>query len=174
MNNTEQEGEQAFALNKAVTDNEMQRRMLLSKNIAHLKVLKKDNLFRVILGDEKADWSAYLGQIETMYSRNEIYNYMRVHDKFVDDLKLSFVDICDIPLSRLIELIPIVEDGNVDNMLDQARVLTSQDFKDTIRQIKGLPTSDDGHEHKMVTYEICAECGVKHKIGEHDTTKSVS
>ena len=174
MNNTEQDGEKAFNIHSQISGNETQRRILLSKNISLLKAIKKDNLFKVILGDQDAEFTAYLGQVETMYSRNEVYNYIRIHDKFVDDLKMSFIDICDIPLSRLIELIPVVEEGNVSNLLEQARVLTSQDFRDVVRQIKGLPISDDGHQHKMVQYEICAECGVKHKIGEHDTTKSVS
>ncbi len=168
---TEKEGEGAFALHSKIAANENQRRTLLYHNTALLKQMKEQELYKVILGDDTAKWHAYLGQIETMYSRNEVHSLLRIRAKFVDSLGLRFEDIAHIPKSRLVALIPIANETNVQELLGQAGILTNQDFKDVIRAIKGLPTTDDEHEHKFDVYEVCSVCGFKHK--QDEVTKPV-
>lgn len=165
--NTQEEGIQAFELHQLIVENERQRRILLGKNIANLKLMKDSLLFKVILGDNEAEWSAYLGQVETFYSRNEVYNLIRIYNKFVVELGCDFSNICDIPISRLSELVLVVDKHNLEDLLANARVLTSQDFRNSIRGIKGLATIDDGHPHLFVDYKICSVCGERHKKENH-------
>lgn len=162
----EQEGQQGFNLNARIASNELQRRKLLGENIGLLKEMKDYGLFKAVLGDEQAEWVAYLGQIEVFYSRNEVYNLMRIYDKFVDDLGYEFDSICDVPVSRLVELLSVVDRHNVEDLLENARILTSRDFNDIVRSIKGLPTTDSEHEHDYKKLEQCRICGERHEIKE--------
>ena len=41
--------------------------------------------------------------------------------------------------------------------------LVNQDFTDSVRQFKGLPTTETCI-HKMQEYEVCSICGFKHKL----------
>jgi len=164
--NEEKEGQEAFNIHRQIIENEAQRRKLLSLNVRLLKEVKDRQLYKTILGDKEADWVAYLGDIEIFYSRNEVYNLMRIYDKFIIDLDLNYATIADIPRSRLVELLPIVTKENVEDWLSCARNLTSRDFTNNIREEKGLPTTDDGHEHDYTEYEICKMCGEKHELSK--------
>lgn len=170
MNFTEQEGENGFNLHQQIAANELLRRRLLGNNIKLLSIMKDKKLYKAVLGDEKAEWIAYLGQVETFYSRNEIYNLMRVYDKFVVDLGYEYATISDIPISRLIALLPIINDDRLkEELLEQARMLTSRDFNDVIRAYKGLPTTNEcTHEYKK--FESCKHCGERHELKECDET----
>jgi len=165
----EQDGQNGFSLHQQISLNEKRRRELFASNINLLRKMKDTGLYKAVLGDEKGEWAGYLGQIEVFYSRNEVYNWMRIFDKFVTELGFNIPDICDIPTSRLIELLTVINKENCQTLVDQARVLTNRDFTDEIRSIKGLPTIDDGHIHQLVTYEICAICGEKHKKEDHES-----
>ncbi len=170
MDHTENEGQIAFNIHSQIAENESKRRVLMHENISLLKEMKETKLYRVILGDDTAKWHAYLGQIETMYSRNEVHALLRIRGKYIDYLGLTFNDIAQIPKSRLLALIPVITESNMKELLSQAEVLTNQDFKDVVRGIKGLPTTDDLHEHKFDIYEVCSICGLKHK---HETPESI-
>lgn len=167
----EQQGENAFNLHQRIAANELLRRRLMGQNIGLLKQIKSQGLYKVVLGDEKADWTAYLGQIETFYTRNDVYNLFRIYDKFVIDLGFEYETISDIPKSRLIDLLPVVNENNVEELLSQARTLTSRDFTDNIREMKGLKTTDQC-EHNYKKMEICSHCGEKHQLNESE--KSIS
>lgn len=159
----EQDGLNGFNLHQAISVNELQRRKLMGENVKLLQIMKSKELYKAVLGDDKAEWVQYLGQVETFYSRNTVYNLMRIYDKFVNELGYEYSNICDIPKSRLIELLPIINSSNKDELIEQARILTSRDFTDVIRQIKGLPTTDDcKHEYKQL--EVCKHCGEKHEL----------
>lgn len=168
MEQTEQEGINGFNLHQQIAANELMRRRLLGENVRLLQIMKDTKLYKAVLGDENAEWVGYLGQVETFYSRNEIYNLMRIYDKFVTDLGFEYATISDIPKSRLIELLPVVNMENVERLLQDARVLTSRDFTDVVRQLKGLPTTDTC-THTFTEYEICSICGEKHKKENHGT-----
>lgn len=158
----EKQGEIAFNLNKQIVANELQRRELLGQNVFLLKRMKEDNLFQAVLGDEKAEWVAYLGSLEVFYSRNEIYNFFRIYDKF-KELDMEYKDVADIPTSRLMSLLSIITKENMEDVLGNARILTRRDFSDFIKEHKGLPTTDMC-EHDYKKQEVCKNCGEKHEI----------
>jgi hypothetical protein len=157
---TERDGELAFQYHTKIQENELKRRELLAEN-AKLLSKMKGGLYKSILGDEKAEWSGYLGQIEVMYSRNDVYNMIRIYDKFCKDLGVNYKEIADIPKSRLLELIPVISSlGQLQEWIDKARVLSNSDFRDEVRVAKGL-VSMDSCQHKFKEYEICSQCGLK-------------
>jgi len=170
---TQIDGDTAFKLHQQIKSNELQRRELLAINSELLSKIKKNELYRAILGDDKAPWSAYLGQIEVMYSRHDVYNMIRIQQKYCEELGLKYETIADIPKSRLAIIIGIVTKDNVQDWLNKARVLTNQDFKDEFREAKGLPTTETC-THKLEEYEICSICGFKHKKENCETRKPIS
>ena len=163
---TEQDGLNGFTLDQHIKANELLRRRKLGENILLLKIMKDKQLYKAVLGDENAEWAGYLGEVEVFYSRNEIYTLMRIYDKFVTDLGLEYANISDIPKSRLVEMLSVVNADNMEDLLSKARLLTSRDFTDEIRQMKGLPTTDTC-THTFTEYEICSICGEKHKKENH-------
>ena len=126
-------------------------------------------LYKAVLGDENAPWSAFLGQVEIFYSRSRVNTLLRIYRKFTKELGMTPDDYFDVPLSRLEALLPVVEANNRQEWVDKARVLLRKDFDIELRQAKGLPFEDDDHEHDMVQYEICSRCGLKTK---HDHAQS--
>lgn len=170
MDTSEQQGIDGFNLHSRIAANELMRRRLMGENIRLLSMMKDKELYKAVLGDDKAEWVAYLGQVETFYSRNTVYNLMRVYDKFVIDLGYDFETISDIPLSRLTALLVVINNENMTDLLDKARVLTSRDFNDEIREIKGLPVSTDcKHDYKQL--EVCKHCGEKHELKHNEIAK---
>jgi hypothetical protein len=160
---TAQDGENAFSYDMKIKANEQKRRELAAENAMLLSTMKKHNLYKAILGDENAEWSGYLGQIEVMYSRNDVYNMIRIYDKFTNELNIKYESICDIPKSRLLDIISIVDASNVVEWCDKARVLINQDWAFEVRNAKGLKT-EDTCTHTFCSYEVCKDCGLKHKL----------
>ena len=129
----------------------------------HIHELHSSGLYKIVLGDEDAPWSAYLGLNETYYSSSKIYTLDKVYQKFVKELGLEPEDIRDIPTSKLSSLLSIVTKENVDEWLAKAESLTNQDFQDEIRKTQGkISYLDCKHEHEA-SYKICPDCGFRHK-----------
>ena len=158
----------AFSFHKKIIDNEKKRRELFAENASLLSLMHDKEYFKQILGDEEADWAAYLGEIDVFYSRNEVHNIIRIHRKFVKELHIPAPEFSDIPLSRLIDMIPIVTPSNYKDWFAKARVLTGRDWRIEIRKAKGLVTEEDEHEHDMQTYRICKTCGAKHRVEDEE------
>ena len=165
MNEEEKQGEEGFKLHQKIVHNESLRRQLLGNNIELLREMKDKELYKSVLGDTTTEWVAYLGQVETMYSRNSVYNYFRVYDKFVKEIGLTFEFISQVPISRLVEMLPVITKENSDDLISKALILTSRDFTDEIRQLKGLPTTDEC-THQYKEYEICKVCGERHELSK--------
>lgn len=157
MNEQEQRGYDGFELHKYIEKNELKRRRLLLENIECLEKIYKDKLYKEILGDDSAEWSAYLSQIEVYYTRAKIRKLLKISEKF----KMQLDKIIDIPISRLMDITSL-ENVDYDEWFDKARVLTPRDWRIEIRHAKGLVTADTC-EHQMVPYEICGICGEKHR-----------
>lgn len=158
----EKEGQRAFELHKQIADNELERRRLLLVNMQFVNELHSSGLYKAVLGDEKAPWSAYLGQHEVFYSREKVWQYDRIWEVFVKGLRAKPEDIVDIPTSKLIALIPLINKGNLEKWLDEARALTTQDFNDEIRVAQGKVSYVDC-KHRFEKYEICRDCNFRHK-----------
>ena len=59
-----EKADKAFKLHNQIVKNEEERRRLLYENSLALLAMQESNLYQDILGDEKAPWSGYLGQVE--------------------------------------------------------------------------------------------------------------
>lgn len=162
----ENKGDIAFSFHKKIIDNEKKRRELFAENASILSMMLEQEHYKAILGDINADWAAYLGQIEVFYSRNEVNNIINIHNKFVKELHILPAEFSDIPRSRLVDIIPFVNNSNYEDWFAKARVLTGRDWNIEVRKEKGLLTEEDEHDHEMQTYNICKKCGAKHKIDE--------
>jgi hypothetical protein len=156
------EGEYAWYLHNQIVENEKQRRKLLVESIKYLLEIKESGLFKAILGDERASWSAYLTQNDTFGSRNVIAYYIRIYDTFVKKWGLDTESFMDIPYSKLYLIVQIATKENIFDWLEKARNLTTQDFEDELRIAKGKKSYLDC-QHRFDEYEICSECGFRHK-----------
>jgi len=164
---TEENGEIAFKLHKELLANEEARRQLLIANTRILTRLKEEHLYRDILGDENAPWAGYLGLVDVCYSRSEVHDMLRIYKKFEQELHIPINSYIDIPKSRLVGLIPIINNENYEEWFSKARTLLSKDWKIELRQAKGLITEEDEHQHEYEEYEICSICGQKQHRQNH-------
>ena len=160
----EQKGELAFESNKKVTENEKKRRELFADNIDLLEKIQTEELYKDILGDQEAEWIAYLSQLDVYYTRSEISKWLRVKYKISQGFGFDFRTLLDIPITRLDKIASLAKDKtDAEGLIAKARVYTTKQWRDEVNIRTGKATSDDGHEHQYVNFEICTECGNKHK-----------
>ncbi len=165
----EDNSKKAFEVHSEIVQNEKMRRVLLAKNSQLLSEMLQDDNFRLILGDESAPWSAYLGQIETYYSRSKANALIRVFRKMHSISPESVVMYADIPTTRMTEILPILDIQNCAEWLEKARTLVRKDWDIEVRKAKGKITQEDEHEHEMISYQQCEKCGLKIKANETHT-----
>lgn len=165
----EKDGIEAFRLHSEVGENEMLRRKLMFRNMELIHELHRTKGYKVILGDDEAPWSAYLGQHEVFYSASKIYTLDKIYGKFISELGLSMDQIVSIPTSKLSNLINVVNGDNVLEWLNKAKELTTQDFEDELRVATGKVSYLECPHKNTVLYSICQSCGFRHK-GEHEET----
>jgi hypothetical protein len=159
---TSESGDKAWALHNGIVENEMKRRGLLLDSMKLIHELHNSGLYRAVLGDEDAPWSAYLSQHEVFYSASKVYTMDKVYQKFVKELEVSTDKISDIPVTKLSQLLKIVTKENVDEWIIKARELTTHDFEDEVRVAMGKE-SYLTCPHNFANYEICAKCGFRHR-----------
>ncbi len=162
----ENKGTEAWNLHNKIKQNEMNRRLLMLDSMEALHTLHSKKLYRAVLGDEDAPWTAYLGQHDTYYSASQVYTLDKIYQKFIVELKVNPKNILEIPTTKLSNLVPIVTMDNVVEWLTKAETLTNFDFQDEIRKSKGKKSYLDC-THQFTPYQICSSCGFRHK-GEHN------
>lgn len=161
----EKKGEKAFNLHTQVIENEKLRRELFLQNIILLEEMRNQELYKDILGDEKAKWSGYLGELEIFYSRWKVQRWIFIHQKLMNELGCQYNELLEIPESRLEEVARVAIQDNVKDLLDKAKILLSLQWKDTLAELKGKPTSEIC-SHEFQKYEVCKTCGIKHESEE--------
>lgn len=153
----------AFELHSEIIRNEQKRRILLLENMKHIHELHRTGLYKSVLGDENAPWSAYLSQHEVFYTRNKVYMLDKIYDLFVRQFAIDAERIAKIPQSKLSALLPIITKENADEWLTKAETLTSQDFNDEIRISQGkISYLNCPHSDTRELVE-CSTCGFKHR-----------
>jgi len=163
MKNNERLGKKAFSCHRSIEQNEKLRRILLIKNITSLVDMLDKEYYKVILGDEQAEWAGYLAQLEIFYSRNQVHTYTKIYKYLTQNLNIDPEKWFEVPITRLSECLPFVNKKNYRSWFDKANILTGQDWQIEIRKEKGLITEEDEHKCDMVEYEQCRICGVKHQ-----------
>ena len=152
----EKRGEQFHILRQVIEDREYERRRLFLQNIEDLAMVFESKLYEV----EFDEWAGYLGQLEIFYSRSEVHKWIKIW-QFFKEKKISLGDYLDIPVSRLLDIVKV---GDI-HLLNEAKSLLSRDWKDTIAECLGKPTTDTC-KHNYTVYEICKTCGEKHRTKE--------
>jgi len=160
----EKRGAIAWKLDQQIKDNELKRRMLLIENAKHLSTIYEEGYYKELLGFEDSEWAGYLADLEVFYSRNKVNSYVTVYRKLTGQLKIEPEEWVHIPMTRLMDIVSILTEGNVDDWLAKASILTSKDWKIELRKAKGQVTEDEEHIHDDVDYSICRVCGRKCKL----------
>lgn len=166
MNEIEK-ADRGHSLNESIVRNELKRRELLVENIDALSEILDTQLYKVILGDENADWSGYLAQLDVFYTRAEVNRFIKIKRKLQGEFGFNLKDLLDIPVTRLEDVASFAQSKEAaEKLLDIARVATSQDWKEEISSVRGKPivTRDDGHTHEF--QKVCKICGEKHNLEE--------
>lgn len=165
---TEQErGQKAFDLHNLIVNNEEARRKLLAKNAVLLAEMFEKEYYKDFLGDKNAEWAGYLGQIQLFYSRNQVYNYLRVYNKLTKGLDIDPEVWVEVPITRLMDVLPIIDARNYEDWFVKGLTLTTEDWNIETRKAKGLLTQEDEEEHDDRVFKICRRCGRKELIHEH-------
>lgn len=160
----EQTGEKAFKLHQQIAENEKQKRQLSIESAELIHLMHSEKLYKVILGDENAPWSAYLSQNEVYLSASKVYMLDKIYGKFIKELGLEVTQIVDVPYSKLANLIGVVTKENVEEWLNKSKVLTSRDFNDELRIAQGKESFFECSHRNQVNYSICQSCGERHKV----------
>lgn len=157
--------ERAHKLHTGVVENEKLKRALVADSAKKLYSILSDKLYKEILGDDNGQFVSYLADTSIYYTRNQVINLINVYKKFELDLDIPLIDILDIPLSRLIDILPVKFKNKDDclELLSYARTNIPRDWNITIREKKGLITADTC-KHTFKSFEICSICGDRHKI----------
>ena len=156
-------GEDAFNEHQRLVILEKDRRCFLLNIAAILFNMKERQWYKDILGDEDAKWSAYLSQVELMFSRHHVKYLIGIYHYFILQREISIDEVANYPFSRLTDIIKFANsDEKVDMMLEVALVATPQDWRDTVKEVQGKTTSEDC-EHLFADIKICEHCGKKVK-----------
>lgn len=161
----EKRGELGFQLNRLIIDNEIQRRKLLADSVKYLYRMFKEKLYKEVLGDDEAEWSGFLAQVEVYYKRSSVYNLLELFEFFTEKNGIDLEKVIDVPVSRLMDIKRIgkdLEKVRIYEWIDKARVLIPSDWKMEIREFQGLSVGEDC-KHIEVPYLICKICGYKHR-----------
>ena len=158
--NKEKLGELFFGLNKAIKEKELERRKLMIENIDTLANIFDKKLYKV----EFEDWAGFLGQIEVFYSRTEVNRFLIIKKRLIDEFNFDPYTFLDIPVVRLENITKFAKNkAHASELIDKAKTLTSQDWRNEINVLKGKPAMEDC-KHDFQGYEICKICGLKRKI----------
>lgn len=163
LSQEERDGAKAFFNNKRIVELENQRRLLLLQMGEILTEIKEGQQWRDVLGDENAPWSAYLGQIELFLTRHRTKGVMDIYKLLHKKLGIPLQELAEYPINRLIEILKYHEgEEQLRTMMDIAKVALPQDWRDTLLEMRGKPTSETC-THDFDEYEICSHCGTRHK-----------
>ena len=154
----------AFEIDKSIKDNELTRRKLFIKNILSLVQMYDEKLYQYLQGEGvKPNWAGYLGDVEKYYTRSKIERWRKIINKLIKGFGIDINLIIEVPETRLEAISKIAKTKEeAENLIMDAKMLTSRDFKNLILTKRGKPTTDEC-VHKFVEYEICKRCGLKNK-----------
>lgn len=140
------------------------RRKLLATNAAALAQMHEEGLYREMLGDPDGQWAGYLGEINIFYTRNQVDSFIKVYRKFTKELKIPAEAWVEVPITRLVDVLPIVTKDNWEELLVKGKTLTTRDWTIETRQLKGLLTEEEHDKHDDNFYRICKQCGRKQLV----------
>lgn len=122
--------------------------------------LKKDENYRIIMGDESASWKAFLSQPEINLHVAKADRLVKIYQKYVCEFNIKPEDIYGVDSNTLLRLTTVVNKDNVEEWLDKARNLSRADV---YREIRFGHVDEMKCEHKFEKRIICTcnICGAK-------------
>jgi len=159
-------GEEAFVMHKLISENELKRRKLLLENINLLERMRDGLFYTAVLGDEEAEWVAYLGQIEVFYTRSLIIRLLRVKRNFLDKFGFDIDTVLQIPHTRLeqISSLQLTNRKDAEEVLELAKTMLNRDWNQEVKSRLGKITMEDCETHEFKTFQICKNCSLKQKL----------
>jgi hypothetical protein len=116
-----------------------------------LLTLKEGGFYKVINPD--MSWEAYLTQPEISISPSHARNLMGIYKKFIVELGVPKEALLGIDQRKLTAIIPVVDSGNVEEKLADARALTRGDL---VKSLRGVV--DHECQWQVITFERCKIC----------------
>lgn len=114
-----------------------------------LKNLKENSRWRESVGDGGIEtWDDFLKQPEIGISRLEADRMMKAYSVLVEEKGYSIEDLKNIPVASIKRLIEIDID---DNVIEQAKTLTTKDFKEAIAENNNI-------QERTYTYMVMRRC----------------
>lgn len=163
----EERGARAFKLHQEVLANEEKRRSFLARNATILSQIYDEGLYKDLLGDEDGQWAGYLSDFRIFYSRNQIDSFLRVYNKMTKKLGVHPDIWVEVPITRLTDILPVIDQNNYEEWLIKAKILTTSDWNIEVRAAKGLITEEEHQVHDFKEYRICKQCGRKETINHN-------
>lgn len=167
--------DKAFDIHSKICDREVARRALLLDNIKDLVWMFETQSYKAILGfDPPPKWSGYLGMVEMYYSRAEVERWRKIYSYF-NNPAFEIDKLMKLPVTRLEDIARLNPDiPTAIDLVAQAEVLSSLDWKNTLAEKAGKPTSWDC-QHTFKIQEHCTRCGLNHEIdaGNEQNNKKV-
>ena len=130
-----------------------------------LSELKKDENYRIIMGDTEASWKAFLCQPEINLHVAKADRLVKIYQKYIQELGLSTEDIYGVDSNILVRLASVVTKDNVGEWIEKAKNLSRADV---YREIKFGAIDEMKCEHNYTRKIVCTcvKCGTR-KI-EHE------
>ena len=126
--------------------------------------LKYQNTYKAALGEGIDTWADFLKLPEVGLSKGEAQRMMDIYEVFVKELGYSQSVIAEIPVKSLHYILPVAKEGDkekVDELLEDARVLTQSDFKERLFDVKN-PEGERTYEY--IVMKRCKETGNMRKV----------
>jgi len=154
--------EKAFSVCQKIKENEKIIRDKTIENIPLYKECFLNEYYKVDLGDENASWNMFLGLPEVTRPRAQIRSWFVIMNNLVDKFGFSLEELMGVKLSKL-EIIAIYakDKKEAEKLINDAKILAPSEWKDIENELRGKPTSDDGHKHDFKRFKQCKICGLK-------------
>ena len=126
-----------------------------------LSMMKKNNNFKIIMGDESASWKSFIAQPELQpLTVSKAHRLIKIYDTFIGKYKLNSEDILGIDSNSLLRLVNVVNEQNVKIWLNKAKNLSRSDL---YREIRYGHVNEGECEHEFEEKKIltCKFCGYK-------------
>lgn len=156
-----QHGQDAYDKHSKIIENEKLRRDLMAENAKLLDEMREGEYYKDILGDPDGQWAGYLADLEVFYTRSKVHQLTTCYKRLTLKLGIPEGVWAQVPLSRLMDALPVIDGANYVDWFTKALTLTTRDWNIELRKAKNLTTEEDDHEHDDVNYDICKRCGRK-------------
>lgn len=158
-----EKAEQAFLVYSSL-QTELKKTVINHIHIGELLfAMRKNNLYKEILGDRRGKWQDFLGMPEIGQKYHTAYMYIALYETFKVKFPTDDKRLAAIKEFKLKMIYPFVNAGNKEGLLSAAEALSATDLCKTLQELKtGENLYDCPHaEIEEKTVRICKKCKEK-------------